>query len=117
MAVIALRAQIGIVMILGDIALELVAEAILLLHDGHLRCLPKRPPQAGIAKLGEPRHATVEAGLLGREIKTTELQKLTVVTETPEVARFGKHRESDDGTDAWNGAERLISRRCPSAVH
>jgi hypothetical protein len=44
-----LTAQIGVVMVLGHVALELVAEAIVTLLDGDLSGLPERAPQARIA--------------------------------------------------------------------
>ena len=46
-----LAPQVGIVPVAGDVALELVAEAVLPLPDGHLPSQPKRTPEPGVAVL------------------------------------------------------------------
>ena len=64
-----LAPKIGIVPIAGDVALELVAEAILLLPDRDLAGEPKSAPQSGIAVLRKLGLATECARLLCRQFR------------------------------------------------
>ena len=90
-----LAAQIGIVPILGDIAFELVTEAVLPLADGDLSGDPKSAAQAGIAELGKSRLAAILTGLLCREIKAAELSggracETVLAGRTTEIIPFSR---------------------------
>jgi hypothetical protein len=67
-----LAPEIGIVAILGDVALEFVTEAVLLLPDRNLAGDPKGAAKAGISELRQSGLASVLAGLLCREVKAAE---------------------------------------------
>jgi len=103
-----LAPEIGIVAILCDVALEFVTEAILLLPYRNLAGDPERAAQAGITVLRQSGLAPILTGLLCREIKPAELQKLAMMAEPPEITPFRKDRQRDDGADAGDAAQNLI---------
>lgn len=76
-----LAPEVGVAPVAGDIALELGPEAVLPLPDRPLACHPERPPQPGVAVLGQLGLAAELAGLLGGEVEPAELQKLAMLPE------------------------------------
>ena len=70
-----LSAQIRTVAVSGNVALELVAEAIVALSNGDLSGNPQAAPQTRVSKLRKPRLSAILTRLLGREVKTAELQE------------------------------------------
>lgn len=73
--------EIGIAPILGNVALELVPKAVLLLSDRYLSSQPHCSTQSRVAELRQPGLATVLARLIGRQVEAAKLQKLPVMTE------------------------------------
>lgn len=86
--------------VLRDVALGLVAEAVGALDHGGLPSHPERSAQSGIAILRDPASAAEQARLHRRQIHAAELQELTVMPETPQVAGFGQDSQRIDRADA-----------------
>ena len=80
--------EIGIVAILGDGTLKLGSEAVVSLADRHLSCHPERTPQSGIAELRQLCLPSELSGLMCGQVKSAELQKLTVMSEAAQIACF-----------------------------
>ena len=103
-----LAPQVGIVPIAGDVALELVAEAVLPLPDGDLSSQPQGPAQAGVAVLRQLGLAPEGAGLLGGQIKPAELQELPVMAEAAQIAGLSQDGQGVDRADARDAAQQLV---------
>src|SRR3954452_16437428 len=91
-----LAPQVGIVPVAGNIALELVAEAVLFLADRHLAGEPQGPAQASVAVFRQLGLTPEGAGLMGGQIKPAELQELTMVAKAAQVAGLGQNGECGD---------------------
>jgi hypothetical protein len=76
-----LATAIGIIGVTGNIAAELIAEAVVGLPSGDLRRHPERPAQPGIAVLRQFGPAAECAGLAGGEVEAAELQELAMMAE------------------------------------
>lgn len=105
---IGLAAQMGIVSILGDVALELVPEAVGPLENGGLAGHPHRAPQAGIAVLRDTALTAEHAGLDSGEVHATELQELPMMPEPTQVTGLGQDGHGVDRADAGNGRQQLV---------
>ena len=95
-----LATAIGIVHVTGNIATKLVAEAVVTLARGDLRCHPERSAQPGIAVLRQLGPTAERAGLAGSEVEAAELQELAVMAEPPQVSGFGQDCQSVDRSDS-----------------
>src|SRR5215212_5035730 len=105
-----LAPQVGIVPITGDVALELVAKAVLFLTDRHLAGEPQGPAQASVAVFGQLGLAPEGAGLMGGQIKSAKLQELTMMAKAAEVAGLGQDGERGDRSNAWDPTQELVVR-------
>ena len=94
--------------ILGDVTLELVTEAIGLLHDGHLTSHPERAAQSGIAVFGQLGLASECAGLDGCKVHPTKLEELPVRPEAAQVASLSQDGQGVDRPDPRDGCQQLI---------
>ena len=100
-----LATAIGIVRVTGNIAAELIAEAVVTLACGDLRRHPERSAQAGIALLQKLGPTAEGAGLVGREVESAELQVLAVMAEPPQVSGLGQDCQSVDRSDSRNAPQ------------
>ena len=105
---IRLAAQMGVLRILGDVTLELITEAVGLLHDGHLTCHPEGSAQPGIAVFGQLGLATECARLAGSKVHPAELQELPIMAETAQIASVGQDGQCIDWPDPGNGCQQLV---------
>ena len=103
-----LAPRVGIVPVAGDVALELVAEAVLSQPGGDLARQPEGAPQPGVATLRQPALAAEGAGPLGREVEPAELQELAVVPEAPQVPGLGQDGARGDRPDTGDAAQELV---------
>src|SRR5271166_1710795 len=89
-----LAAQIGIQRVSTHVTIELAAQTVLAHAHRGLGRHPERRAQPSVAVLGKPADATEAARLLSREGHATELQKLAIVGEAPQVAGLGQNRSA-----------------------
>src|SRR5690606_37368985 len=69
--------------------------AILTLADGNLPSDPQSATQSSVAELREPGLTAVLARLLGREVKSAEFEKLTMMVEAAQITGLGNDRQRD----------------------
>src|SRR3954454_4014131 len=105
-----LAPQVRIVPITCDVALDLVAEAVLFLADRHLAGEPQGPAQASVAVFGQLGLTPEGAGLMGGQIKSAELQELTMVPKAAQVAGLGQNGERGDRSNPWDPTQELVVR-------
>jgi len=103
-----LSAEIRTVAVFGNVALELVAETILALTNGDLSGNPQAAPQTRVSELRKPGLSAILTRLLGREVKTAELQELPVMAEAAQVTSLCDDSQGNDRANAWYAPERLI---------
>ena len=103
-----LALEIGVVAILGDVALVLGSEAVVALPDGHVGGHPEGASQPSVAELGK-HGATAELPRLMRgKIEAAKLQKLAMMSEAAQIAGFGENGHRIDRTDAWHLAQAIV---------
>jgi hypothetical protein len=103
-----LSAQIRTVAVSGNVALEFVAETIFALTNGDLSGNPQAAPQACVSKLRKARLSAILTRLLGREVKTAELEELPVMAEAAQVTSLCDDGQGNDRANAWYLPECLI---------
>lgn len=104
-------AQMTVVSVLRDVALEFVPEAVGPLENGRLAGHPECAAQPGIAILRDPALTAEHAGLHGGHMRAAELQELAVMPEPTQVASLGQDGHRVDRTDPGNGRQQLIVRQ------
>ena len=102
-----LSAEIRTAAVSGNVALELVSEAILTLTNGDLSGNPQAASQTRVSKLRKPGLSAILTRLLGREVKTAELQELPVMAEAAQVTSLCDDSQGNDRANAWYAPERL----------
>jgi len=91
--------EVRVFAVLGDIALILIPKCIFTLSDGHLSRHPEGSSKPGIAELRQFALTTKLSRLVGGKVKATELQKLTVMFKTSNIASLCEDCEGIDRTD------------------
>jgi hypothetical protein len=93
-------AEILIIAIPRNVALELISETVVFLTDGNLSGHPEGAPQTRIAVFGKLRPTAKLPRLMRGEIKTAIFEELAVMRKAPKVTGFRKNDETMDRSDA-----------------